>query len=117
MSTARDVLAGPSYLVTAAEVIAEMRAPKLETVDEMLDRIGTTREWAIDRVLAVGSLSMLIGRPGAGKSILAQMMAYAVVTGTPFLGRAVKKGLVVWLAFEGASQTGLNFKRLGISRD
>ena len=52
-----------------------MRAPKLETVDEMLDRIGTTREWAIDRVLAVGSLSMLIGRPGAGKSILAQMMA------------------------------------------
>ena len=41
-----------------------------------------------------------IGQPGAGKSVLAPHLAYAVAQGRPVLGRRVRQGPVLYLAAE-----------------
>jgi hypothetical protein len=88
-------------------------APKLMTVSEMQSRLGRHTDWLVDRMLAVGDLSLLVAKPGVGKSTFAAQLAVAVAYGKPFLGRAVRQGVVVILAFEGARSTMAQMVRLG----
>jgi hypothetical protein len=53
--------------------------------------------------LTRGSLAATYGRPGTAKSFVAISMALAVVTGTPWFGRAVHRGAVLYVAGEGTS--------------
>lgn len=62
---------------------------------------ATDPVWLIENLIEVGCLVLLFGDPGAGKSFLAIDWAYCVATGTPFFGREVKSGTVVYVAGEG----------------
>lgn len=57
--------------------------------------------WLIEGIVEVGTLTLLFGDPGIGKSFLAIDWGYCVATGIPFLGRPVRQGTVVYIAGEG----------------
>jgi hypothetical protein len=87
--------------------------PRLETVATSQHRIGQHTDWLVDRMLAVGDMSVLVAKPGIGKSTFAAELAVAVAYGRPFLGRQTRQGLVVYLAFEGARSTMAHMVRRG----
>jgi hypothetical protein len=87
---------------------------RLLTVREAIERLGETQDWIVDGLLGKGSLAILNALPGAGKSRFAQWLARCVALGEPFLDRETQPGLVVYLAFEGAQQTALAFRRMGL---
>ena len=56
--------------------------------------------WLVDHLLTRGGLSLVSGKPGAGKTTFARDMALSVAQGKPWLGRDVAQGHVVYLALE-----------------
>lgn len=60
-------------------------------------------EWLVDGILPVGGLGVLYGPSGGGKTFTALSMAFAIGTGTPWLGRGTRPGRVVYVAAEGRS--------------
>lgn len=58
------------------------------------------RREIVQGLIAPGEVALLTGAPGSGKSTLAVALARAVLTGTPFLGRAAKTGAVAYLGAE-----------------
>lgn len=58
-------------------------------------------EWQVDKVCPVGSLVVIYGGSGEGKSFLALDLALSVAEGRPWLGRRVEHGSVVYVAAEG----------------
>ncbi len=58
-------------------------------------------EWLIANLLIKGSFAVLFGPPGVGKSFLALSWAFAVAAATPWHGRNVNGGPVVYIAAEG----------------
>jgi hypothetical protein len=58
-------------------------------------------EWLINGLLPEGGLVVLYGDPAAGKSFLALAWGLSVATGTPWLGREVRRGEVVYIYAEG----------------
>lgn len=59
--------------------------------------------WLVEGWLATDSLARINGPSGHGKSFLAVELACCVATGTAWHGHAVREGLVVLVAAEGAS--------------
>lgn len=55
----------------------------------------------IEGVVASGSITLLTGAPKSGKSFIAQSMAHAVATGTPWFGHPVERGAVLYLNPDG----------------
>ncbi|TAM96011.1 MAG: AAA family ATPase, partial [Rhizobiaceae bacterium] len=49
---------------------------------------------------AAGEMIALVGPPGTGKSAIGVLLASSVAAGTPFLGRTVRRGTVVYVAAE-----------------
>ncbi|MEA2190750.1 MAG: hypothetical protein QOI73_871 [Solirubrobacteraceae bacterium] len=100
----------PTRAATALDVQAPARngtsaaAPlRFLTVAEL--RALTPREptWIWNGYLAAGSLSLLAGKPKAGKSTLAFALSTASSSGaTSFLGRDVLPGAVVYVSEEGS---------------
>ncbi len=76
-------------------------------------------EWLVDDLLERETLALLGGPPGGGKTWLALSLALALVTRTPFLGRAVEvPNRVLYLDYEnGARPLHRRLSRLGWSRD
>ena len=64
-------------------------------------------EWLIEDVLVKGSLAFLYGTTGSYKSFIGLDMAGAIATGTPWLGREVQQGNVVYVAAEGLGDLGV----------
>jgi 5S rRNA maturation endonuclease (ribonuclease M5) len=62
--------------------------------------------WLVDSILTENGLSVLWGRSGAMKSFVALDIALCVATGAPWHGKAVKQGLVVYVAAEGSHGLG-----------
>lgn len=62
--------------------------------------------WLADRVLPRGGLAALYGPPGSAKSFIALDLAFAVATGTQWLGRDVVCGGALYLAAEGLGGLG-----------
>ena len=70
--------------------------------------------WVLDGVLLAGGLSLMAGKPKAGKSTFARCLALAVAQGQPFLNRATAKGAVLYLALEEKrSEVRKHFQALG----
>lgn len=82
------------------EVVVPLEAPRFKVLglDQLLGLPDP--EWLVDGVLPVGGFGLLYGEPGIGKSFVALDMALCVTTGTPWFGRRVRKGSVVYLALE-----------------
>ena len=74
---------GPTYFTKVGDI--ELRAP----------------EWLIEGVVESGCLIGLVGSAGTGKSFLALDMGCSIASGTPFHGRSVKSGKVLYVAGEG----------------
>lgn len=66
--------------------------------------------WLVEGLLPDVGLALLVGQPGSMKSLLALGVAAAVVSGTPFMGRAVEGGAVVFVAAEGLRGTKKRWK-------
>lgn len=62
-------------------------------------------EWWIEDFLVQGSVTMFSAQPKAGKSALAAHLTHAVATGSPFFGREVEQGAVLYMAGERGPQT------------
>lgn len=59
--------------------------------------------WVVEGLLERDSLSSVFGESGSGKSFFTLDMAFCIASGTPFHGRFVEQGPVVYLAGEGFS--------------
>jgi hypothetical protein len=59
--------------------------------------------YLVDEVLVQDSLAVLYAAAGAGKSFVALDLALSIATGTPWQGRAVQRGPVVYIAAEGGA--------------
>lgn len=67
---------------------------------ELLGLETGEERWLVDRLIPAETINMLVGSPGTGKSLLVIDLCCCVATGTPFLGRAVRRGKVLYLAAE-----------------
>lgn len=75
-------------------------------------------DWLVDGLLPAGGLSVLAGKPKAGKSTEARVLARRVTRGEPWMGRSTKQGAVFYLAFEEKrSQVRAHFERMGTQDD
>jgi hypothetical protein len=72
----------------------------LVSLSELLKEPIEEVRWLVDELLPRGGLSVLAGKPKAGKSTLARALALAVAQGKDFLGRSVAQGAVIYLALE-----------------
>jgi hypothetical protein len=61
---------------------------------------ASTKQWLVHNFLGDGEASAMYGKPGDGKSVLAEDLALHVAAGWPWHRRAVKKGAVVYIALE-----------------
>lgn len=59
-------------------------------------------QWAVDEFIPTGSLSLLVGRPKAGKSLVAIDLLASVAMGDTFLDRATAQGPCVYVPAEDA---------------
>jgi RecA-family ATPase len=60
----------------------------------------STKSWLVHNLLGDGDASVAYGKPGDGKSVLAEDLALHVAAGRPWHGRKVKQGAVVFVALE-----------------
>lgn len=67
-------------------------------------------EWLVQDILVKGSLAFDYGATGTYKSFLAYDMAGSVSTGTPWQGRDVQQGNVVYVAAEGVGDLGVRVR-------
>lgn len=95
-----------------------LRADTFATLDE-LDGVLTDIHWLWHDWIPKGFVSMLVGDPGIGKSVVALDFVRIITTGDtfPLVDERAKKSNAVWIDTE-ASQQLLNIrsKRLGVDR-
>jgi AAA domain len=60
----------------------------------------STKSWLAFNLLGEGDASVVYGKPGEGKSVLAEDFGLHVSAGRPWHGRKVKQGAVVFVALE-----------------
>ena len=58
------------------------------------------RAWVLDEWIPKGTTTLFTGAAGVGKSLMAQQLATAVATGTPFVGLGVEQGVALYLTCE-----------------
>jgi hypothetical protein len=73
---------------------------ELTSLADLLGEPESATEWLVQDRIPAGAVVLLAGRPKAGKSTLARELAFAVATGTPWLGWRTTVGTVWYLAFE-----------------
>lgn len=71
----------------------------------------------IDGLLEEGTLAIVFGPPGAGKSFVAQDMAACITTGIDFHGHDCKQGRVIYVIGEGKSGVSRRLKAWAIDRE
>lgn len=74
--------------------------------DEEIQRLPPPT-WLIEDVLPARGFGVMWGPPGSKKTFTAIDQSFCVATGTPWLGRAVRQGPVVYIAAEGATGIGV----------
>src|ERR1043166_409081 len=60
----------------------------------------SSKEMLVDKLLGAGEASTWYGKPGDGKSVLAEDLGLHVSAGLPWLGRPVRRGAVMYIALE-----------------
>lgn len=112
----RMVAEGEKKLLAAGPVAATAgRVLSFRRVDELIAN-PKPPTWLIRRFLERDTLALVFGDPGVGKSFLAVEWAVCVVTGTPFNGRKVARGPVLFVAGEGLNGLGRRFQACASSK-
>lgn len=65
-------------------------------LDELLGSEVVKPQWVVEDMLARGTLVIVAGEPGVGKSVLSYALAFAVASGVPFLGRTTRPTSVLY---------------------
>jgi AAA domain len=60
----------------------------------------SSKEWLVHNLLGHGEASVFYGKPGDGKSVLAEDLGLHVAWGQPWHGRPVRRGAVLYVALE-----------------
>jgi hypothetical protein len=60
----------------------------------------SNKEWLVHNFLGHGEASTIFGKPGDGKSVLAEDLGLHIAAGWPWHGRAVRRGAVLYIALE-----------------
>jgi hypothetical protein len=60
----------------------------------------SVKEWLVHKFLGAGEASAFYGKPGDGKSVLAEDLGLHVALGQPWHGRPVRRGAVLFIALE-----------------
>lgn len=95
---------------------APMESFNLVHLGDLLDEPEEVKDWVMEGVLPAGGLSLLAGKPKAGKSTWARCLALAVSRGHEFLGKNTAQGPVLYLALEEKrNEVRKHFKALGAS--
>jgi len=90
-----DEISGP-----IDETVCTLKASEaVHAVEHTRGTDSTEAEWIIPNMLPQG-LTLLVGRPGVGKSRLALQLSQAITSGGQFLGREAEPGRVLYWAFE-----------------
>lgn len=71
------------------------------SADELKQQAAAAPDWLISELLPSGSVVVLAGAPGLGKSMTALSWASHVATGQDWYGHAVRRGGVVYVLGEG----------------
>jgi len=106
------VIPGGRWSALSPSVQAKRPGLRLLTdadLSELLDP-----RWLVAPIVEQGSLAVLYGPSGVGKSFIALDWALSVQTGKPWLGHSVEPGRTLYIAAEGA--TGLK-KRVKVWKD
>jgi hypothetical protein len=77
---------------------------RLYSTIELLNLPAPT--WLADKAIPLGGLVGMYGQPASGKSFVAIDLALCVSTGTPWFGREVDRGFVIYISAEGGSGIG-----------
>jgi archaellum biogenesis ATPase FlaH len=91
VSTAQPQAPLPFGIMPLAEFIAKMQR-------------DDSAPYLIEGLIPVSSVNILVGDSGLGKSPLAYQMAYAVCSGTPFLGLKTEPGTVLHFDLENSGE-------------
>jgi hypothetical protein len=94
-----------------------VQTTKLQRLDvlEMVNTVPPEVPWIAEPLLVRGALSLLHGREGQGKSLLALAIAIAVAAGEPVAGFSPKAGKVVYIDAEnGAAEIHRRVRALGL---
>lgn len=88
---------------------------KLQTIEEMYRQPEEAVGFFVDGLLPSGGLSVLAGKPKAGKTTLARQLVAAVALGEEFLGRDTVQGSVLYFALEEkAAEVKAHLRDLGV---
>jgi hypothetical protein len=60
----------------------------------------SSKEWLVHNLLGAGEASTMYGKPGDGKSVLAEDLGLHVAAGWPWHGKPVRRGAVLFIALE-----------------
>ena len=77
------------------------RSQRFRIIDDEAMLREPDQEYLIERVCSVGSLVLMHGQSGAGKSFVGADVAFSVASGRRWHGHAVKQGSVIYIAAEG----------------
>ena len=82
----------------------EAKGPRIpfEWAKDMTDNPDELRE-IVQGLLTAGGMSMIYGESNSGKSYLATHLAFCMSHGSPWLGRQLEQGAVIYVAGEGAT--------------
>jgi predicted ATP-dependent serine protease len=92
---------------------------RFESLSQILSEPEEEHRWLVDDILPTAGLSLLAGKPKAGKSTLARTLALAVARGKPWLEKFMtSQGAVIYLALEEKRQElKRHFGAMGASGD
>jgi hypothetical protein len=90
----------PLTRASAATVGGAIARLELTALGVLLNEPVEAVPWLVEDRLPSSGLSLLAGKPKAGKSTLARGLGLAVARGAPWLGWPTAKGLVFYLALE-----------------
>jgi len=109
---------GDGYLGQRINVRDPASGFRLTPIGDLLREPEADVEWVWDDTLPSGGLSIVSGKPKAGKSTLVRALALSIARGEPFLGRPTTRGPAVYLALEEKrGQVQAHFKRMGARVD
>ncbi len=89
---------GPAYNPFIEKVVP--RASRFFPASELLGKAVPSRNWLVPDLVPSRTVTLLGGDGGTGKSLLALQLAYAVATGTGWLGRSVSGGSALFISAE-----------------
>ncbi len=93
---------------------AQERADRIISLGDLLEMPPQEIEFIVEGMLMKGGIGLLAGKPKAGKSTLARILALSVARGTPFLGFPVRKGPVLYYGLEEIeSEVRRHFEEMG----